>query len=58
MDDLVATFSSLARVDSLRAARAGQAAAEPAPASQQPAKAAPDPLHALFVRMDANGDGL
>ena len=57
MDDLVATFSTLARVEEHRAARAakqqGEAGGAAGAAEQQA-----DPLRALFARMDTDGDGL
>ncbi|PSC74012.1 Calcium-dependent kinase 7 [Micractinium conductrix] len=54
MDDLVATFSTLARVEELRSAKSAAgaaAAAEPSPGEQA------DPVRALFARLDADGDG-
>ena len=62
MDDLVATFSTLARVEEHRAARAAQQAQQaqqaPPPEEAQPGEPArPDPICALFSKMDADGDG-
>jgi hypothetical protein len=60
VDDLVATFSTLARVEEHRAARAAkqQAAADTrGAAGAEPADLQADPLHTLFARMDTDGDG-
>lgn len=59
MDDLVATFSTLARVEELRSARAaGQQGAAEAAATAHAATVPPaDPVHELFGRLDADGDG-
>lgn len=55
MEDLVATFATLARVEELRTSRAAKAA-EPADSKgEQPS--APDSIHTLFASMDADGDG-
>ncbi len=59
MDDLVATFSTLARVEEHRVARAAQQAEAPAPHPEatpgEPTQ--PDIIRALFGRIDSNGDG-
>jgi len=63
MDDLVATFSTLARVEEMRAAKAakqGQAQSESdSEGAQAPAgkDADVDTVRELFARLDANGDG-
>lgn len=57
MDDLVATFSTLARVEELRSARAAKQAEAAGAAAQQQAAGQADFIHDLFVRMDANKDG-
>jgi hypothetical protein len=59
MDDLVATFSTLARVEELRSAHAaGQPGAAEAAATAQAATVPPaDPVHELFGRLDTDGDG-
>lgn len=59
MDDLVATFSTLARVEEHRAARAAQQAEAPAPHPEATPgeQAQPDIIRALFGRIDSNGDG-
>lgn len=63
MDDLVATFSSLARVEELRAARGAtpqqlqQEAAQAAAPGEAGASKQPDAVHALFSRLDTDGDG-
>ncbi|KAL4439019.1 hypothetical protein ABPG77_006956 [Micractinium sp. CCAP 211/92] len=59
MDDLVATFSTLARVEEHRAARAARQAeaAAPHPEATPGEQAQPDIIRALFGRIDSNGDG-
>ena len=60
VDNLVATFSTLARVEEHRAARAAKQQAAPDTGGVAGAGAADlqaDPLHALFARMDTDGDG-
>ena len=60
MDDLVATFSSLARVAELRRGQAAgpqEAQAHEAPPPDPGAVAEADAVHSLFQRMDLNGDG-
>lgn len=59
MDDLVATFSTLARVEEHRAARAARQAEASPPLSEAASagEAQADPIVALFARMDTDGDG-
>ncbi|KAL4452649.1 hypothetical protein ABPG75_008311 [Micractinium tetrahymenae] len=59
MDDLVATFSTLARVEEHRAARAAEQAEVAAPPAHTTSaeEAHADPIRALFAKMDTNGDG-
>lgn len=52
---MVATFSTLARVDEHRAARAAKAAAASPADGAEAARA--DALHAVFRGMDKDGDG-
>lgn len=58
MDDLVATFSTLARVEETRAARAAKQSEAASTAAAAPASSPhDDALHVLFRNIDANGDG-
>jgi hypothetical protein len=58
MDDLVATFSTLARVEEMRAARSAAQAEEEEDVMERVFNTEEEEyLHSLFCSMDANGDG-